>query len=200
MLQDYDCEFRQFCEHILEIRDSYTEFIIEPGSGGMIKYAALLLGTFFNYDETKSKKPELWEENIIYREKKWKNIPNKDIFIGYLNRPFGDFIFYDECICKKSYTGNIKFIISNTVGSASFDLCLYFLLIHGNMLIKKNTITSNKKSKVKFIGKSAMNRVSNCFAGDSGGGMFFDLDGVSFKRTGNIINNYKSNFLVGRIT
>jgi len=94
-------------------------------------------------------------------------------------------------MCEKSYTGNIKLIIGHGVGSASYALCLYFLLIHGIMLIKKNMITTADASKVTFVGKSAQSRVSNCFTGDSGCGMHFDLDEVSFDRTGSIWDDYK---------
>lgn len=202
ILQDYDNEFRLFCQHILSIRNDYDEFIIHPGKGGNRKYTGVLLSVFFNISDVRQKKPELWSKTVIRREKKWENIKNDGDMIENVNRVFGDYIFQDENMCKKSYTGNIKLIIGHGVGSASYALCLYFLLIHGTMLIKKNMITTAAASKVIFVGKSAQSRVSNCFTGDSGGGMYFDLDEVSFNRTRSIWDSYKEfylgHFLLGK--
>jgi hypothetical protein len=194
-LQNYENEFIQFCNFILSIRDDYKEFIIHPGSGGSRKYVGLFLGIFFNNNIIKETKPELWEKTVIRKKINWKNIPNEKS-VEETNRVFGDYIFQDDSLCKTNYDGKIKLIIEAGIGSVSYTLILFFLLLAGEYKIKNKCIISSKNSQIQLIGKTPINRVSKTFTGDSGNGMYFEFNDMSAHRPELYWLNYK-NFLLG---
>ena len=169
-------EFLQMCRTIRQTRDSYDEWIIDPGSGGCTQLVSMFLNLFVSKHQCAEERPHLWDRRVRRRPISYTQIPNSSKF--EVDRLLGDYMFdgtHESCETEswapESYGGKIRLIISNEIGSASYLFVLFFMLTFGKMRRSKEfrIATSATTSRVSLVGRTPQNRMSNTYTGHSGG-------------------------------